>query len=195
MCQVVEPSTATHCFRSLEQFQYATYKYQREIFFAPVPPSFMREFHSVNDILLQRGDLCENLFRFSTDFGSNYFKCAYSPSLQTLTVTLRDGPLFAENVTVCQVQINKHCAFGSSQTKFRLDNFFWKQDLVLNNLYDGGCQCPMLSLLESNGVLFEGTVQWSAEQTGNEIPQAILDEVNSLLAFEKGFVLYNTEVC
>ena len=136
---MVDQVGLNHCFRSLVQFQYATYKYQREIFFSPVPAAFIREFHSVNDILLQRGDLCENLFRFSNDFGASYFNCAFSPAHQTLSVALRDGPLFVENVTVCQVQINKHCASGSTQTKFRLDNFYWKQDLTLTNLYEGGC--------------------------------------------------------
>ena len=53
----------------------------------------------------------------------------------------------------------------------------------------------MLSLLESNGVLFEGTVQWSATQPNDAVTEATMAEVNSLLAFERGFVLYNTEVC
>ena len=53
----------------------------------------------------------------------------------------------------------------------------------------------MLSLLESNGVLFEGTIQWSATQPNDVVTEATMSEVNSLLAFERGFVLYNTEVC
>ena len=89
--------------------------------------------------------------------------------MQTLVLSLADGQPVLPSVPLSAAQREQHCATGTLQSAVPLQRSAYTLQVSLVNLNTGPCECPVLSVLGSPGVAFQGTVQWGVDGVQSSI--------------------------
>ena len=138
-------------------------------------------------------DLCAPLFDPAASVWKDSYRCYYSATAKTLVLSLDDGQPVLPSIPLTTAQKQEHCVSGSAQQEVALGNSDYSLDLAIENLYSGPCACPVLSVLSSPGVLFQGTVQWQVQAV--QVVEEELARANEILSRESGQIMFNEEHC
>ena len=168
------------CHRTFTQADYSVTSYQRFIYFYPVSEFDVTEHFSALEILRGTANLCNPFFDSSTSIWGTNFKCYYAPTKNTLILSLDEKQPVLSAVPLSAIQKEEYCAIDTQQTEMPLKNSAFDLDVQIENLNTGNCECPVLSVLSSPGVAFQGNVQWSVAG----VQSSTIDQANDILVQE-----------